>query len=210
MSNVIFLNNVVASFPAIETPNKTQLPDGTTKETYQCSFIIEPSNPAFNDFIKLANSMLVDMFKEKASQVFQMIQADRKTRCFGKGEERVNNKTFEVYDGYAGNYFITASNKNQPQIINATGKAAQGIELQNLAKQFYGGCLVNAVVQPWIQKNQHGNGIRCNLIAIQFAGDGKRFGNAAPDVTNMFGQVTTAAAPAANPFADVNSMPWNQ
>ena len=53
-------------------------------------------------------------------------------------------------------------------------------------------------MKPWLQENKHGRGIRCDLLAIQFAGDDKPFGEAAPDVSNVFGAVATqAAAPVA-------------
>jgi hypothetical protein len=58
----------------------------------------------------------------------------------------------------------------------------------------YGGCRVNAAVKPWLQDNKHGRAIRCDLVAVQFAGDDKPFGEGAVDASNLFGAV--AAAPA--------------
>jgi hypothetical protein len=67
----------------------------------------------------------------------------------------------------------------------------------------YGGCRVNAAIKPWLQVNKHGNGIRCDLIALQFAGDDTAFGEGAVDASNMFGAVMNGAgfgaAPAAAP-----------
>jgi hypothetical protein len=77
------------------------------------------------------------------------------------------------------------------------------MEAQQLARAMYGGCRVNAAIKPWPQKNTHGNGIRCDLIALQFHKDDTAFGEGgSPDVTAMFGAVTAApamfgAAPAA-------------
>ena len=66
----------------------------------------------------------------------------------------------------------------------------------------YGGCRVNAAVKPWLQDNKHGRGIRCDLIAVQFAADDTPFGEGAVDASNLFGAV--AGAPAAAPgFAPV-------
>jgi hypothetical protein len=58
----------------------------------------------------------------------------------------------------------------------------------------YGGCRINAAVKPWLQDNKHGRGIRCDLIAVQFAGDDKAFGEGAVDASSMFGQVAGAPA----------------
>jgi hypothetical protein len=54
-------------------------------------------------------------------------------------------------------------------------------------------------VKPWLQENKHGRGIRCDLIAVQFAGDDTAFGEGAVDASSMFGAVSAiggAQAPA--------------
>jgi hypothetical protein len=65
---------------------------------------------------------------------------------------------------------------------------------QQLARKMYGGCRVNAAVKPWLQDNKHGRGIRCDLIAVQFAGDDVAFGEGSVDASNLFGAVATAPA----------------
>jgi hypothetical protein len=76
---------------------------------------------------------------------------------------------------------------------------------QQLARKMYGGCRVNAAVKPWLQENKHGRGIRCDLVAVQFAGDDTPFGEGAVDASNLFGAVAGAApagfAPAGMPAA---------
>jgi len=67
---------------------------------------------------------------------------------------------------------------------------------QQLARKMYGGCRVNAAVKPWLQENKHGRGIRCDLIAVQFAGDDTPFGEGAVDASNLFGAVAGASAAA--------------
>jgi hypothetical protein len=96
--------------------------------------------------------------------------------------------------------FITAGSKNPPQVIQGDGSPVDPtntMAYQALARKMYGGCRVNAAVKPWVQKNSHGNGIRCDLIAIQFLRDDKPFGEGAVDVSGMFG--ATQAPPAAVP-----------
>ena len=65
---------------------------------------------------------------------------------------------------------------------------------QQLARKMYGGCRVNAAVKPWLQENKHGRGIRCDLIAVQFASDDTAFGEGAVDASNLFGAVAPAPA----------------
>ena len=142
--------------------------------------------------------MALAKWAEHAQTVMGMIQNDRKSRCYGRGEEKVNKKTFTPYDGYAGHVFITAGRDSQPQIIQADGAAIDPnntMVYQQLTRKMYGGCRVNAAVKPWLQDNTHGRGVRCDLIALQFAGDDTAFGEGAVDASNLFGSV--AAAPAA-------------
>jgi hypothetical protein len=51
-------------------------------------------------------------------------------------------------------------------------------------------------VKPWLQVNKHGNGIRCDLVAVQFAADDTAFGEGAADASSMFGSVGASPAQA--------------
>lgn len=208
MSDVIFLSNARLSFPNIVEPQKQRNEQtGVERISYNCEAIMPPDHTGFAQFMQQYAALMQDLFKEHAQNVMQMIAADRKSRCFGMGAEKVNKKTFQPYDGYAGQVFITASNKNRPQMIGPDGKAVNPDDLmayQMLARKLYGGCRVNVAVKPWVQKNQHGNGIRCDLIAIQFAGDDKPFGEGHVDASGLFGAAT---APGGAPV--VNQNPWS-
>ena len=218
MSDVIFLSSVRLSFPHLAEPQR-QINELTGKEriSYNCEFIMPADHAGFGQFMAKYGAMALEKWKEHANTVMQMIQGDRKTRCYGRGEEKVNKKTFQPYDGYAGNVFITAGRDSQPQVIQADGQAidpTNSMAYQQLARKMYGGCRVNAAVKPWLQDNKHGRGIRCDLIAVQFAADDKPFGEGAVDASNLFGAVAgapagmfspTAAAMPAAPFAGLPS-----
>ena len=49
-----------------------------------------------------------------------------------------------------------------------------------------------------MQKNKHGNGIRCDLVAVQFLRDDVPFGEGAVDVTGLFGAVAAPTGPSAS------------
>jgi len=198
---VILLSNVRLSFPHIAEPQKRIDPKtGKERSSYSADFIMPPDHPGYAQFMKRVSELALLRWKEHASQVMQMITAERKQRCYGDGNQKVKSKTFQPYDGYAGQVFITAHNDIAPQIIQADGSP---IDLQNtmayqaLTRKMYGGCRVNAAIKPWLQDNQHGRGVRCDLVAIQFAGDDQPFGEGAVDVSGMFGQVQQAAPTAA-------------
>jgi len=192
-SNVIFLSNVRLSFPHLTEPQKTvNEVTGSTRISYNAEFIMPESHPSFAQFLALYQRLMSESFAENAPVVMNMIAADRKLRCYGRGEEKVNKKTFTPYDGYAGNVYLTAGSERQPQVIQADGSPVDPtntMAYQALTRAMYGGCKVNAAIKPWVQKNKHGNGIRCDLVAIQFAGDDTPFGEGTPDVKGLFGAV---------------------
>jgi len=212
MSDVIFLSGVRLSFPHLAEPQR-QINELTGKEriSYNCEFIMLQDHAGFGQFMAKYGAMSLEKWKEHANTVMQMIQGDRKTRCYGRGEEKVNKKTFQPYDGYAGNVFITAGRDSQPQVIQADGQAidpTNSMAYQQLARKMYGGCRVNAAVKPWLQDNKHGRGIRCDLIAVQFAADDKPFGEGAVDASNLFGAVAGAPAGMFSPTAAMPAAPF--
>jgi hypothetical protein len=218
MSEIIYLSNVRLSFPHLAEPQR-QVNEQTGKEriSYNCELIMPKDHAGFAQFMQRYAALAADKWKEHANTVMGMIQADRKSRCYGAGEEKVNKKTFQPYDGYAGHVFITAGRDSQPQVIQADGSPIDPMNTmayQQLTRKMYGGCRINAAIKPWLQENTHGRGIRCDLIAIQFAGDDVAFGEGNVDASNMFGAVAAApamgapqAAMPAAPFAGAPQMP---
>lgn len=202
LDQVIHISNARLSFPHIAEPQKKPKEDGTERVSYSAEFILTPNDPAWTKFHQTVNAMALEKWKEKAGPALQMIQADRKKRCFGWGQEKVNQKSFKVYDGYDGNVFITAGRDKMPQIIDAQGNAvdpANTMAVQAIARKMYGGCRVNAAIKPWLQENKHGLGIRCDLVAVQFFADDAPFGEGAIDASGLFGAAPTAEAPAGAP-----------
>ena len=216
MSDIIFLSNVRLSFPHLAEPQKqVNEATGATRISYNAEFIMPQDHAGFVQFMQRYGAMALEKWKEHAQTVMGMIQQDRKTRCFGVGEEKINKKTFQPYDGYAAHVFITAGRDSAPQMIQADGSPvdpANTMAYQQLARKMYGGCRVNAAVKPWLQDNKHGRGIRCDLIAVQFAADDVAFGEGATDASGMFGAVGTAPAGfgGANPYNAMPAAPFAQ
>jgi hypothetical protein len=210
---LIYLSNVRLSFPHIVEPQQQIASDGSVRLTRNADFITEPDNPGFIAFMQRYAELATETWKENAQGAMQTIQANRKQRCYGAGEEKVDTKTFQVRGGYAGKVYISANrqaDKGMPQIVDSSGKPIDPkntLACQLEARRMYGGCRVNAVIKPWIQKatpKNGGVGIRCDLIALQFAKDDEPFGEAPIDAAPMFAPV--AAAPAA-PMAPAPQMP---
>ena len=199
MSDVIYLQNVRLSFPHLTEPQVSKKnPNAIPK--FAADFIMPADHPGYQQFMARYGELALTEWKEHAQQVMTMIQADRKLRNYGTGEEKINTDTFQVLDGYAGHLWIMANNKNRPQMIKTDGvevASTNTMEAVNVARTMYGGCYVNVAIKPWIQDNEYGRGIRCDLIAVQFAGDGEAFGEGAPDASGMFGAVGAATPPVA-------------
>lgn len=215
MSEVIYISNARLSFPHIAEPQrKVDKLTGRERVSYSCDIILPKEHDGFVKFMRQYGALALEKWKENAQTVMTMIQNDRKQRCYGSGDEKISQKTFKPYDGYIGNVFITAGNKAQPQIIDADGKLvdpANTMACQQLARKLYAGCRINVAIKPWLQYNDHGNGVRCDLVAVQFAGDDAPFGEGLADVTGIFGTVASSpaaqAAPAAMPASPFAGAP---
>jgi len=193
----IHLSSARLSFPHLVEPQANRN-EPTKPGTYNGDLI--PSESDWTKFMTLCTSLVQEKFKDQAPIVMNLIQAKTKLRCFGSGNEKINGKTGEIYAGYAGNMFISAKSFNKPQIVDASGKGIDGSNTmlyRDLTSKMYAGCRVNAVLKPWIQDNEHGRAIRCELVALQFAADDEPFGKPEADVTSFFGAVATAPTAAA-------------
>jgi len=212
MAETIYLSNVVLSFPKlVEASTNSDFPNSPKK--FSADFILEPNNPGFAAFMGEVGKVAQEKWKEHAGNVLQVVQNDRRLRCYGNGSEKIKKETFQPYEGYANNVYVTASSNEDrpPQIVDAQGKPCDNANTMQRAveaRKLYGGCHVNAAVRPWAQDNQFGRGVRCELIAVQFLADGTPFGEAPANVEGMFGAVPqqSGAAPAAAPGAFVP--PW--
>lgn len=213
MSDIIYLSNVRVSFPQLVEPKKTTNEKGEVRTAWSADFILPPDSQQYKQVMQQYMTLANEKWKERAQTIMQMIQTDRKSRCYGNGAEKVNKTTLLPYDGYEGNAYVSAISNRQPQMIQPNGQpvdASNSMAYQAIARGIYGGCYVNAAIRLWLQENTHGRGVRCDLVAVQFSKDGDAFGGGGADVTGMFGAVAApSAAPvhAAMPAAPFPGMP---
>lgn len=204
----VFLKNVRLSFPNLTAP---RAPQGSDKKKYSADFILTPNDPNFDKFVQIALGLAQKKWPAHYQAIINVIYADRKSRCFGDGSEKMNTQTYKTLNGYEGMKYLSASRseeKGMPQMIGPDNK---GIDPTNLlqcraeAAKMYGGCYVNAVVKPWTYDNQFGKGISADLVAIQFAGDGEPFGAGVTNAEGLFegGQVAQPALGGAPAFPPV-------
>lgn len=73
---------------------------------------------------------------------------------------------------YKGHMVLKASENKRPLVMNRDKSILT--EDDNV---IYGGCEVNAMLSVWVQNNSYGKRVNCNLLGVQFAGEGERFGD---------------------------------
>lgn len=155
---------------------------------------IDPQDTKLREFMQHYATLAQSEWGVNASAVMQMIQTDKRARCFGMGPEKINEDTFKPVAGYGQGVWINCKNKNQPQMIRPDGTAANSpMEAMELARKIYGGCRVNIAIKPWMRKTN--KGVSCEVIAVQFSKDDAPLGGTseASDVSNMFGASVSAA-----------------
>jgi Protein of unknown function (DUF2815) len=202
--SITYFSNVRCIYPNLTAPYiSKKFPNSPANFTIDL-VDIDPQDVKLREFMQNYAAMAQAEWGVNAPQVMQMIQSDKRARCFGMGPEKVNEETFKPVTGYGQGVWINCKNKNQPQIIKPDGSpAANQMEAMELARKIYGGCYINIAIKPWLRKTNRG--ISCEVIAVQFAKDGEPLGGSSDvDVTPMFGAV---AAPASAPAAPAFAMP---
>lgn len=97
------------------------------------------------------------------------------------GEHKfVRNGDDSGKDENEGRWVIKASEnpERRPSVRTTRGTL---MEIDEIADKVYPGCIVNILLRPWAQNNQHGKKINANLIGVQFVRDGERLGEAPID-----------------------------
>lgn len=175
----IKLKNVRLSFPVLDEPQASK-DDPEGKKKYRAAFLLDPSDKEHRRIIKEveaeAERLLYETFGDRKVKL-------KPTECYGDGDEKISEKTGEVYDGYDGMFFVQATNDRAPKCLY---RNKDDIDVEDIAKVLYAGCYVNASVNLWIQDNSFGKAVRCSLRGVQFYKDGEPFGGTSVDVDKEF------------------------
>lgn len=101
----------------------------------------------------------------------------------------VRDGSLENYDGYEGMYYCSMRSDDKPVTIDRIRDAnGKWVELDENSGKIYSGCYVNIIARVWIQDNEHGIRVNCEVKSVQFLRHGAAFGNAAPiDPNEEFG-----------------------
>jgi len=164
-SEVIKLVKCNLSFPELFEPK--EFAPGM-KAKYQAAFVFDPSSKEGAANIKKVNNAIKAVLAEHYGG------SDGIPKGFKLCLK--NNETEQKeYEGYEGKWFLTASNRTRPTVVNRDLSPITADD--NI---LHPGCVVNASIQLWVQDNQYGKRVNANLRAVQFVEAGDVWGGSAP------------------------------
>lgn len=192
--NTLWLRNVRLSFPDVLVPKAST---ATSAPRYAATFIMAPDAPEWAEMAAMMNEMYAEKWGQHAAGISQLIAQDKKLRCYGFGQEKMD-ATGQIYDGFQDKVFISAARKEadgRPKLYDQQGQeCAPGAPLN---EWFAGGNYCDAVISFWLQNNEHGRALRCQLVGIQYVREGEKFGQVEADASSIFQAVEGAPAPTA-------------
>lgn len=165
------LENVRLSFASIFRPKDQKYDDGTESKKYQAAFLIDAEKQT--TLLDRIDDAIEEVKKAKWGDNIPKLRADK--LCVRDGNDY-------DYDGYAGMWFVSASNSKRPVVVDKNREP-----LAEDDGKPYSGCYVNAIVRIWAQDNKHGKRINASLEAVQFVKDGEAFSGYKPvDAKEVF------------------------
>lgn len=153
------LSGVRLTFPVLFEPKQV---NGQGEAKFSAAFLIPKNSPQIEAIKKAMGEAATAKWGAKAGDVLKQLMAADKL-CLHDGDAKSD------YDGYAGSYFINASNKIRPTVVGQ-----QREDLHAADGKPYSGCYVNAIVEFWAQDNQFGKRVNASLLGVQFVKDGER------------------------------------
>lgn len=130
-------------------------------------------------FLAVAN----EAWKGHGAEMLAELEASKK--ALRNGDKR-RNAAGEVYEGYEGNYYITAKNSVRPTVLD---RQRQPITEEDGV--VYSGCYVNAIVDVYANTKARTKGVFAGLQGVQFAKDGESFGGGSVASKDAFDDLGT-------------------
>lgn len=183
----IKLKNVRLAFPNLFTA-KAFSGDAGSKADFNASFILPKDHPQFKEVADAIKAAAVAKWGEKkGADMFEKLKKQDKLALH-------DGDTKSQYDGFEGNFFISARNKTKPLVVGRKREP-----LNEADGVVYAGCYVNVILDFWAQDNAYGQRVNASLGGVQFFADGDAFaggGAASADDFDDIGMDETADADA--------------
>lgn len=166
---------------------------------HRAKFLIGKSHQQIQEVKDEINRLAVEEWKDRAGSVLEEIRFNSKQFCFSDGDRK-------KYDGFAGNYCISATNSSRPAFLKSNPGTKDN---PNLITQsdglLYSGAFVVAHLSFWTN-SKGGPQMNCNLLGVQFLRKGEAFSGGGTASVDEFGnedgdQKVVGAATAFDAFA---------
>lgn len=166
------IDNVRADWPNLFKGEQYQ---GTGNYRCGVTLIISPDHPQYKQVEKAIETAAAEKWKDKAPANMKAARA-KDNLCLRDGDTKAATS-----DGYAGNFYISASCKGaetEAECDKPTVYTADRVKVTSPADSpIYRGCYVNALVEFYAM-DAYGSQVNCKLVAVQFRKDGDAFGSA--------------------------------
>lgn len=160
-------------------------------ETPKCSMnaILDMSTEQGKKTFAEIQAVIVKVAKEKYGEKDYMTELKtlkaKGDLCLRSGDEKAK------YEGFDGNYFLSASNDVRPLIVNGAGKA-----IDRASGQVYAGAIYNVKVDIWAQNHKDwGKRVNAKLLVIQKVSDAAAFGGSAPPTLDGMPMMEVGSGP---------------
>lgn len=189
MNERVFIRNARLSYPALDKPRSSSFDAAGADPKYQATFLMEPSNPSVQAIWAAVQTVAAAEFGDKAAAILK--SADKVPLRRGDDKE-------SVPDGYAGMLYLTAKNKNAPELRDANPRIMVTGE-QAIREKFVAGYYVNGFVDiyPYSVKNANGailkSGIAASLVSVQFCRYADAFAGSAKPAESDYPDCTAEA-----------------
>lgn len=155
--------------------------DPTKPKKYSCKLLVEKTNPVVPTIAAELLRLAREEWKDQAEAVIKTLKAENKI-CFYDGDNK-------QYDGFAGNYYISAANSKKPLFLRANPGTKDNPNLITDPSELYSGCYTVAHISFWTQNNSWGKRINANLMGLQFYRPGDAFASGSVSNIDEFEQV---------------------
>jgi hypothetical protein len=176
----IRLEGVRLTFPQLFEPKAV---NGQGEPKFSASFLLAKDHPQLQALQKTVLDAATEKWAAKAGEVLKALKASDKI-CVHDGDAKSD------YDGYAGMYYLNASNKIRPLVIG--GGADGRAPLVAADGKPYSGAYVTAIVEIWCQDNQYGKRVNASLLGVQFVKDGERLAGGGTAAADDFEPIATS------------------
>lgn len=179
----VLLTDVRLSFADLFEPGKPQKNDKgeMVPGKFKANALMEKGTPGTKKNIAKIQKAADEVKKKKWGDKIPKLKPEKV--CLRDGD-------LEDWEGYAGCFYLSANNKEQPQLITRR-KDAKGKWIAAKKGEIYSGCRVNMLVRLWAQDSEeYGKRLNASVEVVQFHAHGEAFGGGAPvDPNEKFAEI---------------------